>query len=150
MAVGVVHVLEVDAHHDGRIERLGPLAGGGDDHLAGARLEVLSGQGARAVAAGRLDHDVHPKLAPGQFRQLGLGQCPDRAPVDHELAVGELHGAGKVPVDGVVAQQVRQRCAVGDVVHRNDLELGVLPVRRAQDAAPDSAEAVDCYAGGHR
>jgi hypothetical protein len=149
VAVRVVDVLEVDADHDRRVERLGALAGRGDDHLVSARCEVLGGRRARAVAAGGLDHDVHAKLAPGQLCQLGLSQRTDRMPVDQELAVAQLHGAREVPVDGVVAQQVRQRGAVGDVVHRDDLERGLLLVRGAQDAASDSAEAIDCYAGGH-
>ena len=69
MALGVVDLLEVHADHHRRVQRLRALAGRGDDHLAGAGGEMLGGCCARAVAAGGLDHDVHPQLAPRQVRR---------------------------------------------------------------------------------
>ena len=98
MALRVVDLLEVHADDDGRVEWLRALAGRGDDHLAGARLEMLRGAGPSAIAAGGLDHDIHPELAPRQLGDLRLGHRADRAcrPIE-QLADGGLDATGKAP-----------------------------------------------------
>jgi len=125
------------------------VASSGDDHLAGAGLEMLRGRGTRAVTTGGLDHHIDAELTPGQLGKLRLGQRANRMAVDDQLAVGVLHGARERPVDGVVAQQVRERGGAGDVVHRDDLKRRLLFVSGAQDAASDAAKTIDCNSGGH-
>ena len=83
---GVVDLVEVDAEYDGRV-RLGRRRG--DDHLLGARVEVLGGVGALGEEAGRLDHDVDAEVAPRQRRRVALGQHLDVAAVDGEDAVAD-------------------------------------------------------------
>ena len=57
------YVVEVDAENDRRVD---VLRRGGDDHLARAGLQMLSGESAGAEAPGRLDHDIDVQLTPGQ------------------------------------------------------------------------------------
>ena len=45
--------------------------------------------------------------------------------------------------DGVVLQQVGEGLVVGEVVHRDDLEVRALRESRAEVVASDAAEAVD-------
>ena len=75
----VVVGVEVDAEGDGHV---GLLGRGGDDHLLGARLEVLGGVVAGGEEAGRLDHDVDAEVAPGQRRRVALGEHLDLVAVD--------------------------------------------------------------------
>ena len=51
--------------------------------------------------------------------------------------------------DRVVLQQVRERLVVGEVVDRDDLDVGALRQGGAEEVAADAAEAVDAYADGH-
>ncbi len=157
MALGVVHRLEVHADHDRRVQRLGALGGGGDDHLARARRQVLGGRGARAVAPGRLDHHVDAELPPRQLGDLRLGQRAHAPSADHDLPAGGLDRPREGAVDGVVAQQVRERGRIGEIVDRDDLQLRAQYISEARaslvgdakHAASDAAETVDGDSSGH-
>ena len=146
VVVGVVDVVEVDAERDGGV-RLGGRRG--DDHLLGARVEVLGGVLALGEEARRLDHDLGAEIAPRQRRRILLGEHLDLAPVDRERAVAHLDGARERPVDRVVLEQVRERPRVGDVVDRDDLDVRVGLLRGAEHVAADAAEAVDPDPYGH-
>jgi len=52
--------------------------------------------------------------------------------------------------DGVVLQQVSERLVVGEVVHRDDLEVCALGECGAEVVAADAAEAVDADLDRHR
>ena len=108
VALGVVDLVEVDAQDDGHVGLLGRR---GDDHLARTRLEVLGGAGAIAEAPGRLDHDLDADVPPRQRGRVRLGEHGDPAPVDADRAVERLDVAREGPVDGVEAQQMRERLA---------------------------------------
>jgi hypothetical protein len=66
--VGLVDVV-VDAEHDGGID---VIAGRGDHDLAGAGGEVGKSGVAGAEPPGRLDHDVHAELSPGEPSRVGF------------------------------------------------------------------------------
>ncbi len=110
---------------------------------------MLRGCRARAIAAGGLDHHIHSELAPRELGDLGLCERLDRTAGYEQVPGGGLNGAGKRSVNGVVAQQVRQRGSVGEIVDRDDLQGGFLLVRDPQHAASDAAEAVDGNSNGH-
>src|SRR5262249_6262218 len=101
-----------------------------------------------------LDHDVYAQLAPRQRRRAFL----DRQRLDALLAHHD-----EVTVDGdvlrqptqdrVVLQQRRQGVDVGEVVDRDDLDIGLADrlqrLDRAEEVASDTTEAVDTYPDSH-
>src|SRR3989304_5422191 len=56
---------------------------------------------------GRLDDDRGTDVAPFQVGGLTLGGDADRATIDHQFAVLDLHGALELPVGRVVPEHVR-------------------------------------------
>ena len=91
----------------------------GDDHLARACLEVLARRRARAEATRRLDHDVHAELAPREGGRVRSAKHADLVAVDADRPSRTSTLPGKAAVDGVVAQQARERRDVRDVVDRD-------------------------------
>ena len=143
---GSYTVVEVDAQRDGDV---GVLGRRGDDDLARARLEVLGGARAVAEVSARLDHDVGADVAPWERGRVRLGEHGDLAPVDANRIVEHLDGPGEGPVDGVVAQQVREHLDVHHVVDAGPLDRGVALVGGAEGRAAGAAEAVDANPDGH-
>jgi hypothetical protein len=131
------------------------LAGGGrgDDDLLGARVEVLGGRVALGEQPGGLDHDVDAEVFPRQLGGVAYGEALEALAVDDDLLVGRGHREREAPEDRVVLEQVRERRVVGDVVDRDDLDLGVarllLRLDRAPEVAPDPAEPVDAHTHRH-
>ena len=143
--VGVV-LIEVHAGNDGDVL----VAGGrGDDDLLRAGVEMLGGILALGEEAGRLEHDVDAEISPAKRGGILLVQDEDRLAVDDEAVVGELDGSRVGAEDRVVAQQVRQRVVVGEVVDRDPLDVGVCGLGGAEDVTADAAEAVDSNTYGH-
>ena len=143
---GVVDLVEVDAQRDGDVGLLGRR---GDDHLARPGLEVLGGARAVAEVPARLDHDLGADVAPRERRGVRLGEHGDLAPVDPQRPVEHLDGTGEGPVDGVVAQQMREHLDVHHVVDAGPLDGGVALVSGAEGRAAGAAEAVDANPDGH-
>ena len=75
------------------------------------------------------------------MRHLLAGRAQD--------AVGELDLARERAERGVVAQEVRHRLRVAEVVQRDDVEVGAERVLRAEEVPSDPAEAVDADANAH-
>ena len=112
--------------------------------LRAPALEMRGGVRARAEAAGALEHDVDAELAPTEAPPgRRSAKHRDRTSVDDERAVAGLDRAGKRPVDAVVAEQVRERRRVGEVVDADPLDVGAALEGGAERAASDAAEAVD-------
>ena len=55
---------------------------------------------------------------------------------------------GQIAEDRIVLEQMGERLCVGDVVHRNKLNIFVVE-RGAHNVASDAAETVDTYLDGH-
>ena len=132
--------------------------------LAGAEMMTFLAPASRwpcALArvgedAGGLDDDVDAQVTPGQrgrafldLQRLDLGAADD----DRVVAL-EADVLGVAAQDRVELQQVRQAGVVGEVVDRDDLDVGALALgllRRQGpvEVASDSAEAVNAYPDGH-
>ena len=147
--VGVVGGVEVHAQHDVGVGGIGALGRRGEDHLAGARVQVPLGAGARAEPPGRLDHDVDGQLLPRQRLRLGCGGHRDPAAGDDDRVVVGADGVREAPVHAVALEQLGEGGDVDDVVDGDDVEVGVALDRGADDGAADPAEAVDGEASGH-
>ena len=150
VAGGVVDLVEVDAEHQVRVDRLGALGGRRQDHLPSTGLDVRLGMGPRPEPAGRLDHDIRAQLTPGQRGRVALGEHAHAATVHDERVAFHRDGSREAPVHGVEHQELCERGGVGDVVDRDDVDVGVALDRGAHDGTTDPAEAVDCNTGGHR
>ncbi|CVM36663.1 Uncharacterised protein [Streptococcus pneumoniae] len=136
----VVGVL-VHTHHESAVDLLG---GSGDEDLLGPGVEVGLRLGAGREDAGALDDQVHAELTPRQLRRVGLLEERDVAAVDAEPLLGPLQLARVAAQDGVVLGQPEQVLGVGEVVHRDQLEVLVAAVpEHAHDVASDAAVAVD-------
>ena len=123
--------------------------GRGDDDLLRAGVEVLGGTVALREEAGRLEHDVDAEVAPAERGGIALLLDEDRRAVDDEAVVGELDGARVGTEDRVVAQEVRERRIVGEVVDGDPLDVGLGRLSGAEHVAADAAEAVDSNTYGH-
>ncbi len=128
----------------------------GDDDLLGAGVQVALGLGGVGEDAGGLDDDVDAQVAPRQrgrafldLERLDLGAADDDGVVAFEADV-----LGVAAQDRVELQQVRQAGVVGEVVDRDDLDVGALALgllRREGpvEVASDAAEAVNANPDGH-
>ena len=137
----------VDTQHD-RLDAA--LGRGRDDDLLGAALEVQPGALGVGEAARRLDDHVGAEVAPGQVGGVPLGEHLEAVPVDHEFVALGRHVAGEDAVHGVVLEEVRERLGVGEVVDRDDVEVGAAALEDgAEHEAADAAEPVDANLDGH-
>ena len=108
-----------------------------------------------AEMSGAFEHDIHREMPPGQLLGMRLRQQRDALPADPQhLAVGagvEHDLARKAAVRAVIAQQMRQRLGVTEVVDGNDAQRMPLAGldQRAQHMPADAAEAVDGDAQAH-
>ena len=100
----------------------------------------------RFVAAGektgRFQDDIHAQIFPGQIGRIAFFQDFNLVAAHDDVfgVVADL--AVEFAVDGVPLQQVREGVGVGQVVDGDDA-FDVALLHRAQDVAPDAAEAVD-------
>ena len=106
--------------------------------------------------AGAFQDDVDAELAPGQLREVALGQHLDRRQrlagggADVQRVALELGLAREAAVHAVVAEQMRVGGGRRQVVDRHHLDVvAALLGQRPQDVAADPAEAVDGYLRGH-
>jgi hypothetical protein len=100
--------------------------------------------------AGAFHHDVDLEGAPGQLRDLALGQNLDRPGAALQRVALELHPAWKAAVHRVVLQEMRVGGGRRQVVDRHDLDVApALLDDCAQHVAADPAEAVDRYTDAH-
>jgi hypothetical protein len=113
-------------------------------HAVAARAQVLGGRRPPPEAAGGLDHHLDPVPPPVDPPRRGLVADRDRPAVDLEPAVGAGDPRREAAVDGVVAEQPRQRRGVGGVVRRHHLDPELGPqMGDPEQPAADPAEPVD-------
>jgi hypothetical protein len=142
---GVVLTL-VDAHDDGDVLVLRRRR---DDDLLRAGVDVRPRLGRVREVPGGLDDDVRTELLPGQRTRVALGEDAEGGAADGDLPVAGRDLAVEAAEDRVVAEQVRQRLDVGEVVDADDLDVGAGRQQRAEVVAADAAEAVDANPNGH-
>ncbi len=131
----------VDAVDDGDVVALGRRR---DDHLAGARREVLRRLVAVGEPAGGLEHDVDAQFLPRQLGGILLREHPHPVAVHQQGIARGFHRALEAAMHRVVLEQVGQRRRVGEVVHRHEVDvLDALLLRRAHHVAADATESVD-------
>ena len=128
---------------------VGVRSGCRDQHLLGAGLEMLLGVDPGAEKTRRLDDDVDTHVSPGKIGGISLGKHRYVFTVDNERVVADLDRSLEGAVDRIVFQQVSERGGVGEVVERDDLDVGIVTNRSSQGVATDASEAVNGYAGGH-
>ena len=104
----------------------GSLAGRGDDRPSWRRpSRCLAASSRVGEEAGRLDHDVDAEVAPRQRRRVALGEDLDLVAVDDDARRSVASTSpGKRPEDRVVLEQVGERLGVGEVVDRDELDVG--------------------------
>ena len=143
-----VRVVLVVVHaEDDRDVRIG--RGRRDHDLLRARVEVLLGTFAIGEEARRLEHDVDAEVAPRERGRVALGEHLHLLAGGAKDAVGELDLTLERAEVRVVAQEVRHRLRVAEVVQRDDLEVGAECVLGAEEVPPDAAEPVDADANAH-
>ena len=140
----VLVVVDPERHRD-----VGVLRRRGDDDLLGARLEVQRGLVALGEEARALDDDVHAQVAPRQVGGVALGEHLHLFAVHVQVVVVRVHVPGIPAEDRVVLQQVGEGRGVGDVVDRDDLQVGLTEGRGPEDVAADPPEAVDAHPYAH-
>ncbi len=118
-----VRVVLVVVHpEDDRDVRIG--RGRRDDDLLRARVEVLLGTFAIGEEARRLEYDVDAEVAPRERARVALREHPNLLAGRAKRPVGELDLTLERAECRVVAQEVRHRLRVAEVVQRHDLEVG--------------------------
>ena len=146
MLAGVV-VLLVHPHDDRDVL---VLRGRGDDDLLGPSIEVQLSLLAVGEHARRLDDDLGPEVAPGQFGGVALGEGLDLFAVNANRVFGGRYVAVERAIVAVVHEEVSQSVVVGQVVDRHNLYLvGIVVAQRLEHLPPDTAEPVDPHFHDH-
>jgi hypothetical protein len=90
---------------------------------------VLLGVLAVGEKAGALQHQVDLEVGPGELLGVALAQVGQRLAVDDQLAVGGVDLPLVAAVHGVVPEQVDHVVERADLIHRHQLQLGLLQPR---------------------
>src|SRR5687768_15227540 len=135
-----VELLLVDAEHD-RLVLV--LRGRGDDHFSRARVDVRLRLRRVREEPRRLDHDVDAKLLPGELRGVPLLEDADAAAVDRDRVGGRRHLALVLAVVRVVLEEVCVHLRIGEVVQRDDLDVGMALEECLEVLPADTPEPVD-------
>ena len=135
---GVLFVVDAHDKHGSVV-----LGGSANDHVAGAGLDVALAQLRGQVLAGGLHDELGVRALPGDILGFHLAEDGDPAAVDDQGALLRVHGAGKLAVDGVIAQHI------GHVIRGHEgivdgHDLNILPLLRgAENQTADAAKAVN-------
>ncbi len=98
-------------------------------------------------AAGRLEHDVDLQVGPGKLGGIALGEDAHGVAANIETAVGGEHVERESAVDRIVLEEVSQRGGVGEVVDRDEVDVGDPGgLGGPDDVAADPAESIDAHA----
>ena len=125
------------------------LGGRGDDDLLRTGLDVGLGGVGVGEETGRLDDDVDVVLTPGEVLRVPLRGDDDALAADDDGLVVVVDILAEAAEDGVELQQVRQGLVVGQVVDRDNLDVGAALEDGAEVVASDTTEAVDAYTNRH-
>ena len=141
-----IEIPMVDPVDEGRVC---VVARGRDDDQWCATLEVLSGSISLREDAGAFDHDVDAQIAPRESFRVTLAENSNLLAVDADATLGRLDRQRQLTHHRVVFEKVSHRFERPEVVHRDDLDIGLQLAGSAKEVAPDTAESVDTHAYGH-
>src|ERR1700693_2005298 len=142
---GVVHrVVDTDADREVLV-----LRGGGDHHLARSGFEVSPRALRVAEETGRLDDDVHAEISPWKPLGIALREHLEHVAVNGDAVSIGSNRARETAEHTVVLEEVSEHLRCGDVVDRDDLEVGGALSGGAQHVSTDPAEAVDANSHAH-
>src|ERR1700748_336280 len=113
-----------------------------EDALRAALGEMQLGLVAASDKAGRFQDDIHAEIFPRQISRIAFLQDLNFMAANDDIFRIETDFAVELAVDRVPFQKVRERMRVGEIIDRGDA-LNIALVHRAEDVAPDSAEAID-------
>src|SRR6185503_6386374 len=120
-----------------------------DDDSRRAALEV----GRRLVAvgedAGRLDHDVHPDVAPRQRLGIALGEDLHGRRANGDALTSDLDLVVEDAVRAVVLEEMGVDLRRREVVDRHHLDVGSRLAGGPEEVPPDASETIDADANGH-
>ena len=143
---GRVVLLVIHAHHDRDVR---PLRRRRDHDALGAGGDVFG----RGIAIGeeprRLEHDVDAQVLPRKLRRIAERQHLEHIAVDRDAVALDFDLGFQVAEHGVVLQQMGERRGVGQVVHRDEVDV-LVAERRPHDVAADAPEPVDADLHSHR
>ena len=145
MRLGVILVL-VHAEHDGQIF-VG--RGRGDDDLLDRALQVGLGLGGIGEMAGGFDHDLGAGGGPVQLGGIALGKNLELLAVDGDEVVARGDGVVQVAEDGIVLEQMGQRCRAGQVIDRYKFDFRIAE-RGPEHVAAYTAKAIDANLYSHK
>ena len=138
--------LVVDAQDQGDV-RVGGR-GADDDFFRPAGLDVLEEIRPFGPFARGFHHDVDAQVLPGEAGDVLLGEDLDPAAFEDDGVALDRDVMIEGSENGIVFQKMGQRRRVGDVVHRQEFDLGVI-FGGAQEIPADAPEAVDSDLDGH-
>ena len=141
-----VVLVVVDAEDD---RQVGALGRRGDHDLLRARRDVLGRVVALGEEAGRFEDDVDAEVLPGQLGRVAHREHLELVAVDRDGVFSRFDLRVQVAEHRVVLEQVRQRRRVGEIVHRDEIDV-LVAERGAHDVAADAAEAIDANLHSHR
>ena len=121
------------------------LAGAEMTTFLAPRLEVLRRLIAIGEPPGGLEHQIDAQILPRELGGILLREDLDRVAVHHDgVVLGSTTSPSYAAMDRVVLEKMGQRRGIGDVVHRDEVDvLGAHLLSRPHHVAPDPAEAVD-------
>jgi len=102
VVTGIVLTI-IDPDHKRRVHA---LAGGGNDHLAGTRAEVLLASVPIGKPPGALQHHIHLQFMPGRLSRIGHFQALVSFASNDQFIVGASDFMGPDPMHGVIPQQI--------------------------------------------
>src|SRR5580658_3129996 len=143
--LGGVVLLFVHAEHNCEVFVLG---GGGDDDFLHAAAQMFPGIGGVGKPPRRFDDDLSSDRVPGQGSGIFLFKNLDGLAVDRNTvgAGGDL--VRKVAEDRIVLEQVGQSLGIGEIVHRDEVEV-LVGQCGAQDVASNTSESINANFYGH-
>ena len=136
----------VDAEHDGQVFVRG---GRGDDDLLDRALHVGLGLSGIGEVAGGFDDHLGAGRGPVQLGRVALGKYLQFLAIDRDVVIARGDGVGQVTQNGIIFEQVSQRCRAGQVVHRYKFDARIAE-RGPEHVAADAAKAIDANLYSHK
>ena len=124
--------------------------------LAGAEMMTFFDRPAQVLAgvlrfgkpAGRFDDDLRAHRIPIQLRRIFDGENLEVLLADAQIDPPRPLPLRQRAKHGIVFQKVSERLGIGDIVHRHEIDIGVMQTR-ADHIATDASETIDANFHSH-